>query len=218
MKIQCLSLLSGVVCFFAGTCWLQADQLEMQNGDRYFGKVLAVSSDTVTMDSEILGKIKVPRKLVASLLFGTNSAVPVAADIGTRVPAPANSPAMATTVPPANVANTNVNLAAAFQKLGVNHTNFVGQIRDQMLAGSPEAGAKYDEMVNGLMSGSMNLNDLRSQAKASADQLRELKRELGPDADESLDAYLEVLDNFIKETDNGSAGINSASQTGAHSP
>jgi hypothetical protein len=55
-------------------------------------------------------------------------------------------------------------------------------------------------MVNGLMSGELNLNDLRREAKSSADQLRELKRDLGPEAGESIDAYLGVLDNFLKET------------------
>ena len=69
-----------------------------------------------------------------------------------------------------------------------------------MLAGSPEAAGKYDEMVNGLMSGELNLNDLRREAKSSADQLRELKRDLGPEAGDSIDAYLVVLDNFLKET------------------
>jgi hypothetical protein len=30
--------------------------------------------------------------------------------------------------------------------------------------------------------------------------LRALKRDLGPEAGDSLDAYLDVLDNFLKET------------------
>jgi hypothetical protein len=45
------------------------------------------------------------------------------------------------------------------------------------------------------------MDDLRRQAQSSADQLRELKRDLGPDAGDSIDAYLEVLDNFLDETD-----------------
>ena len=72
-------------------------------------------------------------------------------------------------------------------------------MREQILAGSPEAGGKYDEMVNGLLSGTLNLNDLRREAILSADQLRELKRGLGPEAGDSLDAYLQVLDGFLKE-------------------
>jgi hypothetical protein len=51
----------------------------------------------------------------------------------------------------------------------------------------------------------VNLNDLRQQAQASAEQLRELKRDL-PEAGDSLDAYLQVLDSFLKETANEPAG------------
>jgi hypothetical protein len=99
----------------------------------------------------------------------------------------------------AALASTNADLSAAFRNLGAN-TNFVRQIREQMLAGSPEAASNYDELVSGLMSGKLNMNDLRREAKSSADQLRALKRDLGPEAGDSLNAYLEVLDNFLKET------------------
>ena len=169
----------------------------MQNGDRYAGKVLSVSADFVVLESDILGKINVPRKQVASLVMGTNAAAPkAAANLIVRSPAPAN---LAAAVPATALANTNVDLSAALQRLGAN-TNFVGQIRQQMLAGSPEAAGKYDEMVNELMSGKLDLNDLRGQARSYADQLREMKRELGPEAGDSIDTYLGVLDHFLQET------------------
>jgi hypothetical protein len=176
---------------------LRADLVEMQNGDRYAGKVLSVSADTVVMESDVLGRINVPRKKVASLAFDTNAVAPkTAANVNVRVPVSANLPAA---VPAAVRANTNVTLSASLRQLG-SDTNCVGQIRRQMLADSPEAAGKYDEMVSGLMSGKLDLNDLRREAKSSADQLRELKRELGSEADDSIDTYLVVLDNFLKET------------------
>ncbi len=192
-------ILSGLVLLFLAAPRLRADLVEMQNGDRYAGKVLSVSADTVVLESEVLGKINVPRKKVSSLAFGTNAPVLKTATGVARVPTFTNLPVVA---PAAALANTNVDLAAALHRLGTN-TNFVGQIRQQMLAGSPEAAGKYDEMVKGLMSGQMNLNDLRGQAKSYADQLREMKRELGPEAGESIDAYLGVLDNFLTETADG---------------
>jgi len=194
-----------LLCLAGGVGRLQADEVAMQNGDRYFGKVVSVSSDVVMMDSEMLGKIKVPRKLVASLVFGTNAAAPALNVPVAHVFAFTNSPAATGPSPSSTLAPTNVDLSAAFRQLGAN-TNFMGQIRDQMLAGSPAASGKYDEMVNGLMNGTMNLNDLRNQAKSSADQIRALKQQLGPDADSSMDAYLQVLDNFVKETDDNSTG------------
>ena len=125
----------------------------------------------------MLGKITVPRKLVSSLILGTTNAIinaPVAANIVNGKPPPAKSPAVVTTtISPAGQPNADANLAADFKNLGTNGTNFIGQIRDQMLAGNPEAAGKYDEMANGLMNGSLNVNDIRRQAKASADQLRQ---------------------------------------------
>ena len=185
---------AGIISCFTAVSGLRADVLEMQNGDRYSGKVVSVSTDTVALDSEILGRINVPRNKVASVAFGTNAALPLATS--TARPVATNLP---TAIASTSLANTNADLSAALRQLG-GDTNFIGQIRQQMLAGSPEAGAKFDETVNGLMSGQINMNDLRRQAQSSAEQLRELKRELGPDADESLDAYLKVLDAFISET------------------
>ena len=187
---------SGIFFIFVAAPLLRADQVEMQNGDRYFGKVLSVSADTVVLESEVLGKINVPRKKVASLAFGTNAAAPKASTHVAPVSVPTNLPTAASL---AALASTNADLSAAFRNLGAN-TNFVRQIREQMLAGSPEAASNYDELVSGLMSGKLNMNDLRREAKSSADQLRALKRDLGPEAGVSLNAYLEVLDNFLKET------------------
>jgi len=190
-----------MIFLFGAAPRVRADLVEMQNGDRYAGKVLSVSADTVVLDSEVLGKINVPRKKVASLAFGTNAAASTAAANLTRVSTPTNLPAAGSS---AALTNTNVDLSAALRRLGAN-TNFVAQIRQQMLAGSPEAAGKYDEMVNGLMSGQLNMDDLRSQAKSYADQLREMKRDLGPEAGDSIDAYLGVLDDFLKETAPGPA-------------
>jgi hypothetical protein len=196
MRTKLLFVSSGILFLFVAALRLRADRVEMQNGDRYSGRVVSVSADTVTLDSEVLGKITVPRKKVASLVFGTNAAAPKAAAKAAPVSVPTNPPTAAS--PPA-LAGTNADLSAAFRNLGAN-TNFIGQIRGQMLAGNAEAASNYDAMVSGLMSGTLNLDDLRRQAKLSADQLREIKRNAGPDAGGSLDAYLDVLDNFLKET------------------
>lgn len=196
MRPKLLIVLPGMIFAFVAAPWLHADLVEMQNGDRYSGKVLSVSADTVVLESEVLGKINVPRKHVASLAFGTNAAAPKVASDVARVSAPTNLSAVASLV---ILANTNADLSAALRNPGAD-TNFIRQIREQMLAGNPEAASKYDELVNGLMSGKLNLNDLRREAKSSADQLRALKRDLGPEAGDSLGAYLDVLDNFLKET------------------
>ena len=197
MRPKLLFVWSGMIFMFVAAPRLRADVLEMQNGDRYSGKVLSVSANTVVLDSEVLGVINVPRKKVANLAFGTNAAAPRTIAGVAPASVPTNPPTAGSS---AALANTNVDLSAAFRNLGAN-TNFIGQIRQQLLADNPGAASKYNELVGGLMSGKLNMDDLRRQAQSAADQLRELKREMGPQADTSFDSYLEVLDNFLKETD-----------------
>ena len=36
------------------TSHVRADQVEMQNGDRYVGKVLLLNADTLVVDSDVL--------------------------------------------------------------------------------------------------------------------------------------------------------------------
>jgi hypothetical protein len=183
-----------MVLWFAAAAALRADVLEMQNGDRYSGQVLALSADTVVLRSEILGKINVPRSKVASLTFGTNAAAAKAASN----PTPLHSPNRPTATSSNALDNLNLDLSTSLAQLGGN-TNFIGQVRQQMFAGNPEAAGKFDELVSGLFSGQLNLNDLRRQAESSAAQLRALKRDLGPEADDALDGYLKILDAFVKE-------------------
>jgi len=197
MSFKLLFARSGIILLFIAVPLLRADVLEMQNGDRYSGKVISVSSDTVVLTNEVLGQITVPRGKVASLSLGTNAIAPKLA-VTLAPPVSTNLPAL---IAPAAVAGTNLNLSAAFRQLGAN-TNFVGQISQQMLAGNPEAVGKYNEMVNGLVSGQLSVSDIRQQAQSAAAQIREMKRELGPEADASLDGYLQILDSFIKETAN----------------
>jgi hypothetical protein len=194
MNVRLLSFLTGIA--FAGviTSGLLADQVEMQNGDRLSGKVLSVSADTVVLKSDVLGKINVPRKNIAALAFGTNVVAATTIVNNSRVLAPAMSSAAASSTA---LRETNADFAAVLHSPGAD-TNVVRQVREQMLAGNPVAAAKFDELADGLMSGKLNMDDLRREAKASADQLRELKRE-NPEASDSLDAYLQVLDNFLNE-------------------
>ena len=201
MSSKLLCVRSGMILALIIAPGLRADVLEMQNGDRYSGKVISVSPDTVVLTNEVLGKITVPRGKVTNLSMGTNAVAPgMPGNLAQAVST--NFPAMTV---PAVRANTNLDLSAAFRQLGAD-TNFVSQIRQQMLAGNPEAVGKYNEMVNGLFSGQLSMSDLRQQAQSAAAQLREMKRELGPDADASLDGYLQVLDSFIKETADEPAG------------
>src|SRR5437016_5403615 len=109
-----------------------ADQVEMQNGDRYFGRLLTFTNDTLVLQP--------------------------------------------------------------------GATNIMQQVQQQFLSGaSPQANQKFNEMAGGLLTGKLNVADIRAEAAAAADQLRKLKHDSGDDAG-ALEGYLTILDNFLRET------------------
>jgi hypothetical protein len=171
---------------------LRADQVEMQNGDHYFGKLLSLDTNTVVLQSDMLGPVRLPRGKVALIRLGSNAPTNLArVALATNVPSSASSVALT---------NGTIDLSAAFRQLGAN-TNFIQQVQSQFLgAAGPEANNKFNELVGGLMSGRLTVNDIRAEAKSAADQLKELKRELGEDGGWALDGYLAILENFLQQT------------------
>lgn len=171
---------------------LHADQVEMQNGDRYVGKVLSLDTKTLVLKNDNLGTVRIQRDKVTNVTFGANpvtNAAPAAVVTNTQ-------PATTTET----VTNGQVDLSASLKALGSN-TNFIKQVQSQFLAGAgPEANNKFNEMVSGLMSGKMDINGIRAQAKQAAASLRQMKREVGDDTG-MLDGYLSILENFLQESE-----------------
>jgi hypothetical protein len=178
----------------------RADQVEMQNGDRYVGNVISLSAETLVLQNEVLGTVQLPRSKVAHIRLGTGPMAGAAA-----LPSPPNDKARAPST--ARVAAAT-NSPPALHQLGA-HTNLIHQVQKQFLAGAgPEANQKFDELLNGLMSGKLNMDDLRAQAQSAADQLRAMKREGGQDPGLATDTYLTILDHFLKETAPSSSATN----------
>jgi hypothetical protein len=163
----------------------------MQNGDRYVGNVLSLSADTLVLQNEMLGTVKLPRGKVAQIRL-----VSIAPKGTSPLPSPAGPKARASSAEPALPATDP---SPALMQLGA-HTNLIRQIQKQFLADAgPEANQKFDELLNGLLSGKLTVNDLRAQAQSAADQLRELKKQGGDDAGVATDTYLTILDHFLKD-------------------
>jgi hypothetical protein len=181
----------ALVCFafWVGASCALGDLVEMQNGDRYVGRVLSLDPGTLVVQSDVLGTVTLPRGKVAHITFGpagTNSAKPAAASSPFRGPL-------------ARQTNTASN-GVAVRQIGAN-TNLVQQVRQQFLGDAgPEANAKFNELMGGLMTGKLTVADIRVQAKSAADQLRSLKGEMGQSAGPELDSYLAILDKFLAES------------------
>ena len=191
MKKFPLVVMAAVMLFLA-TIWLRADQVEMQNGDRYLGTVLSLDTNTLVFRSAVLGTVNLSRGQVALITLGPGGA--------TNFTRAASATKHQPTAPFIAMTNGITDLSASLRQLGAN-TNFIEQVRAQFLADAgPEANSKFNGMVSGLLSGRLTVNDVRAEAKSAADQLKELKRDLGEDGGGALDGYLAILENFLLET------------------
>jgi hypothetical protein len=184
--------------------------VEMQNGDRYVGSVLSLSADTLVLQNEVLGTVQLPRSKVAHIRLGAGplagaGALPSSMSPKARLPSAASAAA-------------GTNSPAAFGQLGA-HTNLIQQVQKQFLAGAgPEANQKFDELLSGLMSGKLSMDDLRAQAQSAADQLRAMKREGGQDPGFAADTYLSILDHFLQESAPSAAATNATAPSPASNP
>jgi hypothetical protein len=191
-----------------GALPLRADILELVNGDHYRGKVVGMDSNYVVFNSEIQGQVHLPRNKVAQITFvevppraaRTNAATatPVAA-AGTAAPiiiSGSNAPAAAT---PATGATAD-DVVAQMRKEGVQ-PQLITQVQEQIFGkASPEASQKFEEIMGGLMSGQISVQDLRKQAQSAIQQARDAKKDLGDDAGDMLDGYISILEKFVAET------------------
>jgi hypothetical protein len=181
------------LALLAGAGRVLADQVEMQNGDRYAGTVLSVDSGTVVLRSDVLGKVSLPRGQVAVITFGLTPRSNAA-----RLRGPAtNELARALQW---SGSKTNSELASLLRQLG-GDTNSQRQVREQFLGqAGPEASQKFDQMMSDLGSGKMTFGDLRAQAKAALEQVRGQRGELNGELGGLLDSYTAILDDFLKQT------------------
>jgi hypothetical protein len=103
------------------------------------------------------------------------------------------------TAKPVLSTNASPELAQTLRQLGTQ-TNLINQVQSQFLSGAgSDANAKFNELLNGLTTGQLNIGDIRAQAQDAANQLRAAKKDLRDDSG-LLDAYLTVLEHFVKET------------------
>ncbi len=182
------TLLSILFVWLLTRFCVTADQIDMQNGDRYVGRLLSFTNDTLVLQSDVLGTVRLPRTKVASVVLGSTTVTNLAG-----LPAQTNQLHL-----PPQQSKTGANISGALRQSGA--TNIMQQVQQQFLSGaSPEANQKFNEMAEGLLSGKLNVTDIRAEAVAAADQLRKLKHDSGDDAG-ALDGYLTILDNFLRET------------------
>jgi len=156
----------------------RSDIVECENGDRYNGRVLLVDEHNVKLQNDITGILSIPRAKVSTITFGA--------------PRPARS------TPAANAAKTNL---LSLSRPVEFDSSAIEQVQNQFLGdATPEANQMFQEMVRGLMSGKLDLGDVRGKAQSTLDQLKELQKDLGDDESAALlGSYASILENFLKQ-------------------
>ena len=192
-----MSLLACAVC--APPLVARADVLELTNGDHYTGTIISVTRTNVEFKSEIQGLLKLPRDKVAVMtLQNPSTAKPMPAVIQPVSSAPtlvqSNSPSLP--------AGQETAMVEQMRKQGVD-PKIVSQVQEQILGkSSPEATQKFNELLNGYMTGKISVDDIRNQARNAVQDIQNVKKELGGgEAGEMLDGYLAILQQFLRESD-----------------
>lgn len=172
--MRAVFILAGLIFFISLT---RADVVECDNGDRYHGKVLSMDEKQVTLQNEIAGTLKIPRQKIVSLSFREKPVVPAS-------------------IPRVGGTNTAVRPGAVkFDAAAVQ------KVQNEMLAGAtPEAQQMYQEMVQGLANGKLNMADIQRQAQSALKELRSMQGEFGNDETaELLNSYAAILESFVRQ-------------------
>jgi hypothetical protein len=178
----------------------KADLIELTNGDHYRGTVVGMTQSNVDFISEIQGRVKLPRDKVAQITLHEVTPKPVAvAPAATTNVAPIILSGPQSTPPPTATSQADA-VVVQMRQQGVD-PKLIDQVQEQIFGkSSPEAAQKFNEMMRGLMSGSMSMKDLRARAQSSINQIRAAKKDLGEDDGGMLDSYLAILQKFMNES------------------
>jgi hypothetical protein len=184
----------------------KADSLDLINGDHYQGTVVSVTQSNVLFQSDILGSVSLPRNKVAQINLGT---APVSVAKTVTNSAASNAPPAGPSLVlqgPQNAASAsgaapqNDAVLDQMRRQGLD-PNLVSAVQQQVFGqGNPAAAQKFNELMGGLTSGKLSVTDIRAQAQESIQQIKDAKRQLGPEIGDSLDGYLTILQDFVNET------------------
>lgn len=206
---KCFSLALAALALSAALPLRAADLIELTNGDHYRGTIVGMDSNNIDFISEIQGRVHLPRNKVAQITFREVAPRPVART--NTAPATAsplimygtnNLYAAASSAAPAAAAGpaTAEEVVQQMRQQGVQ-PQLINQVQEQIFGkASPEASRKFEEIMNGLTSGQISVQDLRVQAQNAIKQARDAKKELGGDAGEMLDGYIGILEKFVAES------------------
>jgi hypothetical protein len=168
----------------------RAETIYLINGDQIQAKVVSLDSQSLSLHSDILGTLSIPRSKIARIDFvqlqktAANRSTPQGGQAPTT--RQAAQPSLPSTIP--GILNAG------------DQDQLIQQVQQQLLTtAGPEANEMYQQLVQGVMAGSVNVPKLKSMAQDTVNQIEELKAELGEDVGFALDGYLGILKGFIQK-------------------
>jgi hypothetical protein len=220
MRPGSLRLTLGIWIGLLAQAAVHADSVELVNGDVLNGKVFALDDIELRMQSDLHGELRFARDKVATIALGerklSRPAAATAADarrdeqgvvsrtiqLGPRPITGATTSATTTaTVEPGSVADVVRQLRAkGLQVQTVNELK-----KELPLLADPGVKKYFDTTVQGLQKGELDVSDIRKDAVRVREEFRKTAKSLGPEGEKTLNqalgGYLQILDNFIKETE-----------------
>jgi hypothetical protein len=162
---------------------LQADTVQLVNGDAVSGKVISLDAKQLKLESDALGQLTIDRSKIATIHLG---------DAPPPKPAPA---AAALPKPP-------VPIDLLDQLRGGIDPEAIKEIKKNFpLLATPAAGKYFDTTLSGLMNGTLNVQDIRKDAQKALDEVKKIEKELGPQATQGLQPYVGILENFLRNSE-----------------
>src|SRR4051812_7708420 len=107
------ALLATALILWAVAPLSLADEIRMQNGDTYYGQVLSFNGQTLLLQSDMLGTVKVPRAKISGITFGAGP-TPAGAALSVRTNQTFHPPGVL------SATNSPTDLTQAFRELGAN--------------------------------------------------------------------------------------------------
>lgn len=192
-------------CFALWTAMMsRADEVVMQNGDILNGEVLSMNTNTLVLQDDNLGTVTLTRTKITTIVFGK---------VRPPVPWVVTSPNNPVVMHSYNAAEANSVSDLEAELRGIrNQTNLIQEVQAQILgsSASPEAVNKFNELLDGLSTGKIDMNELRAEAQSASEQLESFTNQMGPDGSGEAESYLSILNRFLRETATGIGSTNLA--------
>ena len=179
-------ILFAFTILLIGTQPAAADSVQLANGEVLKGKVLALDDKQITLESESLGKLSIPRAKVATITLGDKPPVAVVA------------PKVDPTTPV--LSKTAEDVLKQLKAKGANPKDLSELQKAFPELSSPEASKIFNDTLQGLATGKKSIQDVRNDAIKARDELKKLTEDQGPDVEAATNPYLNILEKFIRET------------------